>query len=92
MDQKPTINMTVDELVARFHEAYEGKKTVFRNNQISSRTVIVWAEKSYRCRAKAEDLCNDSTIILDADDFDERECHSNGIAPKSTLTTSPSSK
>ena len=35
VDQKPTINMTVDELVARFHEAYEGKKTVFRNNQRS---------------------------------------------------------
>lgn len=83
VDQKPTINMTVDELVARFHEAYEGKKPYSVTiKEVSSRTIIVWAENHIDAEQKAEDLCNDSTIILDADDFDERECHSNGIAPK----------
>lgn len=89
VDKKPTINMTVDDLVARFHKAYdldtafEGKRPYSVTiKEISSRTIIVWAENHIDAEQKAEDLCNDSTIILDADDFDERECHSNGIAPK----------
>lgn len=83
VDQKPTINMTADELVARFHEAHEGKKPYSVTiKEVSSRTVIVWAESRIDAEQKAEDLCNDSTIILDADDFDERECHSDGIVPE----------
>lgn len=89
VNKKPTINMTVDELVTRFHKAYDldpafgGKRPYSVTiKEISSRTIIVWAEDRLDAEQKAEDLCNDSTIILDADDFDERECHSDGIAPK----------
>lgn len=54
--------------------------------ETSRRTVVVWADNAdgdglLNAESIAEDLCNDGTINLDYDDFQERSCVARSILP-----------
>lgn len=97
VDKKPTINMTVDDLVARFHKAYdldtafEGKRPYSVTiKEISSRTIIVWAENHIDAEQKAEDLCNVPPSFWMLMTLMSANAILMVLLPKQTLTTSPS--
>lgn len=50
-----------------------------------SRSVVVWAEDPCDAEETAYNLCNDGIINIDYDDFDYRDCLSNGISTEAGL-------
>ena len=50
-----------------------------------SRSVVVWAEDSCEAEDAAYNLCNDGSIDISYDDFDSRDCLSNGVCTEAGL-------
>lgn len=53
--------------------------------EVFERTVVVWAEDGIDAVEIAEELCNDSAIDLNAEDFKARECTHCGIVEEQDL-------
>ena len=90
--QKPTLEITAEELVKRFEEASKGWESVrtapesgklpycVTVQETLSRTVIVWAAERIDAEVTAQELCNAGDIELGNKDFVDRECTCDGVA------------
>ena len=90
--QKPTLEITAEELVKRFEEASKGWESVrtapesgklpycVTVQETLSRTVIVWAAERIDAEVTAQELCNAGDIELGSKDFVDRECTCDGVA------------
>ena len=90
--QKPTLEITAEELVKRFEEASKGWESVrtapesgklpycVTVQETLSRTVIVWAAERIDAEVTAKELCNAGDIELGNKDFVDRECTCDGVA------------
>lgn len=95
----PTLHITAAELVARFQQAANGwQESVDASadglrpfsvtvRETLSRTVVIWAEDRCDAEEKAHNLCNESVICLDDEDFIDRECECNGVAQAYDMST-----
>ncbi len=90
--QKPTLEITAEELVKRFEEASKGWESVrtapesgklpycVTVQETLSRTVIVWAAERIDAEVTAQELCNAGDVELGDKDFVDRECTCDGVA------------
>ena len=97
--RNPTLNIDAEELAARFEKASNGWAEVRKTpadgkvpylvtiQEISSRSVVIWAEDRFSAEENAHDLCNNGTIELDGNDFDERNCTCESVATAGDLKT-----
>lgn len=98
-DAAADLSMTADDLVALFEKARNGWTEARKApddgrtpylvtiQEISSRSVVIWAEDRFSAEETAHDLCNNGTIELDGNDFDERNCTCDGVATAGDLET-----
>lgn len=98
-DAAADLSMTADELVARFEKASndwtevrkapdDGRRPYCVTIQETlSRDVIIWAKDRFSAEETAHDLCNNGTIELGGNDFDERNCTCEGVATAGDLKT-----
>lgn len=96
-DLKATLDITVDDLVARFEKMKNGWETVRKAptdetfpycvtiSETLSRSVIVWARGRGAAEVLAQELCNAGNIRLDDIDFVWRQCTCDGIADPNEL-------
>lgn len=96
-DTKPTLDITAEELAARFEEAVYGWQKMQERpddglapycvtiQETLQRTVIVWAADRLDAEETAQNLCNDGVINLDDNDFTDRQCTCDGVATLENL-------
>lgn len=96
-EQKPTLDVDAEELVARFEKADNGWTEVRKApddgrqpyrvtiQETLSRDVIIWAKDRFDAEEAAQDLCNSGEIDLDGNDFIDRQCTCDGVATKRDL-------
>lgn len=82
---RPTLDITADELTAKFMEAANGWTDCLRPYSVTiqetlSRSVIVWADSREEAKKKAHHLSNDGTISLTNQDFIDRKIECSGVA------------
>lgn len=88
----PDINLTVDELVARFEELKNGWKSVVDDpgtsrspfavwvKETRMRTIVVWAESGQEAELLAGELCSMGKVRPSANDYIERDTICQGVA------------
>ena len=91
-DAAPDIDLTVEELVARFEEMKNGWRSVAGKPETTrkpfavtvretyTRTVVVWAEDRLEAEKVTADLCAVGEIELNANDYTDRETICQGVA------------